>query len=38
MPKRYKIVLSEQEKQKLESWVKIPLNPYLRERARAICL
>lgn len=36
MPKRYKIVLSEEEKQKLESWVKNPPKPYLRERARAI--
>jgi transposase len=36
MPKRYEIVLSEQEKQKLESWVKNPPSPYLRERARAI--
>jgi len=36
MPKRYEIVLSEQEKQKLESWVKNPPRPYLRERARAI--
>ena len=36
MPKRYEIVLGEQEKQKLESWVKNPPSPYLRERARAI--
>jgi transposase len=36
MPKRYEIVLSEEEKQKLESWVKNPPKPYLRERARAI--
>jgi transposase len=36
MPKRYEIVLTEQEKQKLERWVKNPPNPYLRERARAI--
>jgi hypothetical protein len=36
MPKRYKIVLSEEEKQQLESWVKNPPSPYLRERARAI--
>lgn len=36
MPKRYKIVLSEQEKQKLEGWLKNPPSPYLRERARAI--
>ena len=36
MPKRYKIVLSEEEQQKLESWVKNPPSPYLRERARAI--
>lgn len=36
MPKRYEIVLSEEEKQKLESWVKNPPSPYLRERARAI--
>jgi hypothetical protein len=39
MPKRYEVVLSEQEKQKLEGWVKNPPSPYLRERARAIkCL
>ena len=36
MPKRYKIVLSDQEKQKLEGWLKNPPSPYLRERARAI--
>ena len=36
MPKRYKIMLSEQEKQKLEGWLKNPPSPYLRERARAI--
>ena len=36
MPKRYKIVLSEEEKQKLEGWLKNPPSPYLRERARAI--
>ena len=36
MPKRYEIVLTEEEKQKLESWVKNPPSPYLRERARAI--
>jgi transposase len=36
MPKRYEVVLSEQEKQKLEGWVKNPPSPYLRERARAI--
>jgi len=36
MPKRYEIVLTEQEKQKLEGWVKQPPRPYLRERARAI--
>ncbi len=36
MPKRYEIVLSEAERQKLESWLKNPPNPYLRERARAI--
>jgi transposase len=36
MPKRYKIVLSEQEKQKLEGWLKNPPSRYLRERARAI--
>jgi transposase len=36
MPKRYEIVLSEQEKQTLEKWVKNPPSPYLRERARAI--
>jgi transposase len=36
MPKRYEIVLSEQEKQKLAVWVNNPPSPYLRERARAI--
>jgi transposase len=36
MPKRYEIMLSEEEKQKLEGWVKNPPSPYLRERARAI--
>lgn len=36
MPKRYEIVLSEQEEQKLQSWLKNPPRPYLRERARAI--
>lgn len=36
MPKRYKIVLTDQEKQKLEGWLKNPPSPYLRERARAI--
>jgi len=36
MPKRYEIVLSEHEKQKLEGWLKNPPSPYLRERARAI--
>lgn len=36
MPKRYEVVLSEQEKQKLEGWIKNPPSPYLRERARAI--
>jgi hypothetical protein len=36
MPKRYKIELTEQEKQKLEYWTKNPPRPYLRERARAI--
>jgi len=36
MPKRYEIVLTEREKQKLEGWVKNPPSPYLRERARAI--
>ena len=36
MPKRYKIILSEEEKQKLEGLVKNPPSPYLRERARAI--
>lgn len=36
MPKRYTIELTEQEKQKLESWIKSPPRPYLRERARAI--
>ena len=36
MPKRYEIVLTEREKQKLKEWVKNPPSPYLRERARAI--
>lgn len=36
MPKRYEIVLTAREKQKLEGWVKNPPSPYLRERARAI--
>jgi len=36
MPKRYEIVLTEPEKQKLRGWVKNPPSPYLRERARAI--
>jgi transposase len=36
MPKRYEIVLTEEEKQKLEGWVKNPPSPYLRERARVI--
>jgi len=36
MPKRYQIVLTEREKQKLSGWVKNPPSPYLRERARAI--
>jgi transposase len=36
MPKRYEVVLSDQEKQKLEGWLKNPPRPYLRERARAI--
>ncbi len=36
MPKRYKIELTEEEKQKLESWTKNPPRAYLRERARAI--
>jgi len=36
MPKRYEIVLTEEEKKKLEVWVKNPPHPYLRERARAI--
>jgi hypothetical protein len=36
MPKRYKIVLTDPEREKLESWVKNPPSLYLRERARAI--
>ena len=36
MRKRYEVVLTEQEKEKLEGWVKNPPRPYLRERARAI--
>ena len=36
MPKRYEIVLTEEEKKKLEGWVRNPPRPYLRERARAI--
>ena len=36
MPKRYEIVLTKQEKEKLEGWIRNPPRPYLRERARAI--
>jgi len=36
MPQRYKIELSDPERQKLESWLKNPPSPYLRERVRAI--
>jgi len=36
MPKRYRIELTDPEKQKLEGWLKNPPSPYLRERARAI--
>jgi transposase len=36
MPKRYQIVLTDSERQKLENWVKNPPSAYLRERARAI--
>ena len=36
MPKVYKIELTKQEQEKLESWVKNPPRTYLRERARAI--
>jgi len=36
MPKRYEVILTKQEKQKLENWVKNLPRPYLRERARAI--
>jgi transposase len=36
MPKRYQIELTDAHKQRLESWVKNPPSPYLRERARAI--
>lgn len=36
--KRYRLVLTEEERQKLERWMKNPPKPYLRERARAILL
>ena len=38
MPKRYVIDLSDEERAKLEAWVKNPPRPYLRKRARAILL
>lgn len=38
MPKRYVIELSDEERAKLESWVKNPPKPHLRQRARAILL
>jgi transposase len=38
MPKRYGIELSAEERAKLESWVKNPPKPYIRQRARAILL
>lgn len=36
--KRYRLVLTAEERQKLERWKKNPPKPYLRERARAILL
>ena len=36
--KRYRIVLTAEERQKLKRWMKNPPKPYLRERARAILL
>lgn len=38
MPKRYVIELSEEERAKLESWMKNPPKPHFRQRARAILL
>ena len=38
MPKRYVIELNDDERAKLEGWVKNPPKPYLRQRARAILL
>jgi transposase len=38
MPRRYVIELSEEERAKLESWVKNAPKPHLRQRARAIVL
>lgn len=36
--KRYRLVLTGEERQKLGRWMKNPPKPYLRERARAILL
>lgn len=36
--KRYRLVLTAEERQKLERWKKNPPKPYLRERVRAILL
>lgn len=38
MPKRYKIELSEEDREKLERWTRNPPKPYLRCRAQAILL
>jgi len=38
MPKRYVIKLNDDERAKIEGWVKNPPKPYLRQRARAILL
>lgn len=36
--KHYRLVLTEEERQKVGRWIKNPPKPYLRERARAILL
>lgn len=36
--RRYQVVVSAEERQKLERWLKNPPRSYLRERARAILL
>ena len=38
MSKRYQLVLSAEERENLERWLKNPPKPYLRERGRAILL